>query len=306
MKSARAYRSLLPEEKDFLSATAQEVAMLVAEAKAMGCFRERLSAYTAKWRAFQDVLKAERAGKWQPSMGTQETIWLQTGPGLFVLEPYLLLAIIHDNVLPNCPSVGKGILPVELADKMWSDLVTGADNEDTAPRDPDATYRPRWRISRAKIESNLRDVKADIANWQPDPDYMTYLDRFGRAAGSDAKALPPLAQMDEVTADTQTVSEVVGALNDGSPEVSGGKNAVVGSTVIINNNQGQLAFSAFGNASAQKQSVSDKNRNHIEGSWNVVMKHILSWFGILIASLGVLLAGYLGFPTNGGRAEGVQ
>jgi hypothetical protein len=87
-----------------------------------------------------------------------EAPWLvESGYGIRVyLTAYALLAVIHDNVLPNCPSIAKEVLPKELANKIWRDLITGANEEHS--------IGSRWVIPTGKIEGFFQDVKADIEN----------------------------------------------------------------------------------------------------------------------------------------------
>ena len=128
MKTASAYKALCQEEKLFLQDTAQKVAMLVAKPpKTMDYFRKQLTKFADKWTVYKTAKEAERKGKWQPSMGIPSNplwaIWPRnTGTSCFpnfgdiprVLGGYSLLAVIHNNVLSNCPAIAKGILPKEL------------------------------------------------------------------------------------------------------------------------------------------------------------------------------------------------
>ena len=176
MKTASAYKSLCQEEKQFLSDMAEEVAMLVAKPEKRHHFCENLIEFREKWEAYKTAYDARRKGKWQPSMGTPDdplaTIWprsdgrpLSGGAFRFpycggairgVLGAYALLAVIHDKVLPNCPTITTGTLPKELADEIWRDLVTGANNEDQL------IGTPKWVIPTGKIEAFLRNVNDDI------------------------------------------------------------------------------------------------------------------------------------------------
>lgn len=176
MDTASAYKALCQEDKLFLLDTAQKVAMLVDKSqKRMDYFRKQLREFGEKWGAWKTAFDAERKGKWKPSMGKPdnplETIWPSSaGAGCFpfcggdirpVLGGYALLAVINDNVLPRCPSIAKSILPTELGNKIWRDLITGANEEDRLII-PDATYSPRRVIPVLKIENFLRDVETDI------------------------------------------------------------------------------------------------------------------------------------------------
>ena len=150
MKTASAYKSLCQEEKQFLSDMAEEVAMLVAKPEKRNYFCKNLKEFGEKWEAYETAYDARRKGEWQPSMGMPDdplaTIWprsdgrpLSAGAFRFpycggairgVLGAYALLAVIHDKVLPNCPPITRETLPKELADEIWRDLVTGANEED--------------------------------------------------------------------------------------------------------------------------------------------------------------------------------
>lgn len=168
MKTASAYKALCQEEKLFLQDTAQKVAMLVAKPpKTMDYFRKQLTKFADKWTVYETAKEAERKGKWQPSMGRPSNplwaIWPRnTGTNCFpdfgdiprVLGGYALLAVIHDNVLTHCPSTATGILSKELVNKIWRDLVTGANVEDS--------ISSRWVIPTLIIEHFLRDVKTDV------------------------------------------------------------------------------------------------------------------------------------------------
>jgi hypothetical protein len=175
VNAANAYKALCQEDKSFLSDTAQKVAMLVDKSKKMNYFRKEVREFGGKWEAYKTYSGASRKGKWQPSMkkprNPLETIWPQSaGPGRFpffggdiriVLGAYTFLAVIHDKILLNRPSIAKGILPKDLVNKIWRDLITGANLEDSAII-PDTTYYPKRVIPVDKIESFLRDVTADI------------------------------------------------------------------------------------------------------------------------------------------------
>jgi hypothetical protein len=73
---------------------------------------------------------------------------------------FLPLAVIHDKLLSKTP-IAAEILPQKLANKIWRDLVTGA-NEEHSVIIPGATYKPRRVIPTGIIERFLRNVKADI------------------------------------------------------------------------------------------------------------------------------------------------
>lgn len=170
MKTASAYKSLQQDEKQFLSDIAEKLALLVAKPEKRNYFCKNLIEFREKWEAYKIAYDARRKGKWQPSMGKPynplETIWLRfAGEGWFpfcggdichVLGAYAILAVIHDNVLPKCHSIATGILPEELARKIWRDLVTGAHVEHGI------MGTPRWVIPTSKIEKFLRNVNDDI------------------------------------------------------------------------------------------------------------------------------------------------
>lgn len=177
MQTARAYKSLCPVDKQFLSDTAKEVAVLVKAAKKMRHVREQVREFGERWKAYKMAQDADLKGEWQRSMGRPDNpldgIWPRSAaPGQFpsfggdagARAPYALLAIIHDKMLPKCPAVAKGILPKKLVDEIWRALVTGANLENTAPTSPDATNRPRRAIPTTKIKALLREVKADNDN----------------------------------------------------------------------------------------------------------------------------------------------
>lgn len=169
MKAASAYKALCQEDKLFLQDTAQKVAMLVAKPpKTMDYFRKQLTEFADKWTAYETAKEAERKGKWQPSMGRPSNplwaIWPRNaGASCFpdfgdippVLGGYALLAIIHDKVLPRCPSIATEILPKELVNKIWRDIVTGANEEHSSSRRV---------IPVLKIENFLGGVEVDIEN----------------------------------------------------------------------------------------------------------------------------------------------
>jgi len=181
VKTASAYKSLCQDDKRFLLGTAQEVDMLVAKPKKMDYFRKQLRDYGEKWKACKDVYDADRKGKWQPSMGKPgkpfmfEAPWVKERGEPFTLNfgprcgdiqgergAYAFLAVIHDRVLPNCPSIAKGILPEQLASKIWRNLVTGATLETPFPNlHGDGTYYPRSKMP-GGINGWLQDVKVDI------------------------------------------------------------------------------------------------------------------------------------------------
>jgi hypothetical protein len=152
--------------------------MLVDKPKKIDYFRKQIKEFGEKWKTWKTAYEAERKGKWQPSMGKTdnplETIWTRSaGEGRFpfyggdirpVLGAYALLAVIHDKVLPNCPSIAKEVFPEQLVSKIWHNLVTGATLEHRIVI-PDATYYPRRVIPILLIENFLRDVTADIESY---------------------------------------------------------------------------------------------------------------------------------------------
>ncbi len=145
--------------------------MLVDKPRTMDYFCEQIREYGEEWKVRKTTYDAERKGKWIPSMGKQgnpfllEAPWLvASGYGIRVyLTAYALLAVIHDKVLPHCSSIAKGILPKELVNKIWHNLVTGSTLEDRAII-PDATYYPRTIINPLMIENYLGGVEVDIEN----------------------------------------------------------------------------------------------------------------------------------------------
>jgi hypothetical protein len=181
MRTTSAYKALLDEEKNFLRRIAEEVAMLVATPKKMNYFQKQLTEFAEKWENFRDAYKAHCKGKWQPSMGQPSnplgTIWpyiygLGRGKDFlerhelsgheipicgrdvrWILGDYALLAVIHDNVLPRCPSITTEILPKDLAKTIWRNLITGVDVEGTIG----AVIQRK-----DKIESFLNSVKSDV------------------------------------------------------------------------------------------------------------------------------------------------
>ncbi|MGA2679221.1 MAG: hypothetical protein ABSF37_07970 [Sedimentisphaerales bacterium] len=178
MKTSSAYKTLGDKDKQFLSDIAKQVAMLVAEPQKMGYFRKQLSEFADKWTAYEATKGAERKGKWQPSMGRPSNplwaIWPRNaGASSFpdfgdippVLGGYAILAAIHDNVLPHCPLIAKGIMPKELFNKIWRDLVTGANEECRAL--PIITPDKIMVIPITKVENFLQNVTDDIKSHFP-------------------------------------------------------------------------------------------------------------------------------------------
>lgn len=156
MKKASAYKLLKPQEKQFLSDIAKDVAMLVSKPEKMDCFREQLTEFSNQWKAYKRAYEADRKGKWQPWMGKPSnplgTIWPiiygngWRNPASFSYNPrnlmqwfpcvgdvrtilgaYALLAVIQDKVLPHCPLLAKDIFPKELTQEIWRNLLTGVD-----------------------------------------------------------------------------------------------------------------------------------------------------------------------------------
>ncbi len=169
MKTTSAYKSLCPDERQSLSDAAKDVAMLVGTAETMDYFRKQLREFAGKWEAYKTADDANRKGEWQASMGKPgnpiDAIWPRFTGGMRlpsyssvspVLGAYALLAVIHDEVLPNCPPITTGVLPKELASRIWRDLVTGANVEGSL------TGTPKRVIPTTKIESFLWHVKGDI------------------------------------------------------------------------------------------------------------------------------------------------
>jgi len=169
VRTVSAFKALWDGDKQFLSAIAKEVAILVAVSENMNYFRKQLTEFADKWGAYKTAYEADRKRKWQPSMGKPdnplETIWPRSaGAGRFpycggdipsVLGGYALLAVIHDNILPHCPPIAKDVLPKKLSQEMWRNLVTGIDIEHQLGQ-------PKSIIRRHVIASFLIDVRADI------------------------------------------------------------------------------------------------------------------------------------------------
>ena len=187
MKTVNLYKSLTDQEKQFLSDIAKDVAMLVSEPEKMSYFREQLTEFGNQWRAYKKASEADRKGRWQASMGKPSnplgTIWpIVYGDGWIntanfsydpknlaqwfpcrrdvrtILGAYALLAVIQDNVLPNCPSLAKDVFPKELTQEIWRNLLIGVDVEGSLGF-------KKWAVwaRKDKIKNFFNSVKKDIA-----------------------------------------------------------------------------------------------------------------------------------------------
>jgi hypothetical protein len=156
------HKSLGQDDKQLLTDTAEKAALIVADPNRKNYFCKQLEEFREKWKT------ETTAAPNNPPLGT---IWPRSAvPSHFpqydgdirhvlVLSAYALLAVIHDNVLPNRPAIAKGILPEEIVSRIWHDLVTSASR--AATMIPDATRESR----RASfIATMLRTVKADMDN----------------------------------------------------------------------------------------------------------------------------------------------
>ncbi len=199
MRTASVYKALRDEDKQFLSAIAKEVAMLADVSNNRNYFQKQLTEFSDKWNAYKTAHEADRKRKWQPSMrkpnNPLETIWpliygsswrdgiKKSFPekGKIDLRPYhprkdikrvlgayALLAVIHDNILPQCPPIAKDVLPKKLSQEIWRNLITGIDLEaQTFSPGDEVIQRPRCVIRRDLIASFLIDVRADIGQDAP-------------------------------------------------------------------------------------------------------------------------------------------
>ena len=185
---ARDWRShLQPSEEQFLVRTAQEIAVLVQNQMKMRRFRTRLTEFAEKWTAYRTAYEAERAGKWQPEMGTPEnplgTIWpfvyVDQRPGCFprypndapeILGDYTLLGVIHDQVPAQCERINDGCLPHDLEEIIWVNLVTGRCEESRGiDTRPGVLTAPKSTIPQARILQCRDRVKADLAQADEKP-----------------------------------------------------------------------------------------------------------------------------------------
>lgn len=164
MTTGSAYKSLHAEDKQFLYDIAKDIAMLVDESKKRVYFQKQLTEFADKWRAYKTAHEADLKGEWQPSMGIPGNpllmIWPRpAGVGRFPflgggLGAFALLAVIHDEVLTNCPSIAEDIFLKELSKKIWQNLVSGRLEEHSHGR----------VIPEGKIAGFLQKVKADIGS----------------------------------------------------------------------------------------------------------------------------------------------
>jgi len=195
MNTSEGYESLSEEEKRFLKNIAQDIAMQVstdgkhlAAAEKMRHFRGKQTAFAEKWEAHNTAREAFDKDKWLPSMGKPinplGAIWpyvygcrwedaiggrssaeghffLAVPKGMTLLGDYTLLGVIHDKVLPHCPCIAKGILPVKLVELIWQNLISGIDIE-SKTYTPGNGYSPSPLFRKDNIKRALDNVVADI------------------------------------------------------------------------------------------------------------------------------------------------
>ena len=183
MRTTSAYKSLSAEDKQFLSEIAKEVAMLVVTSEKMDCLQKQLTEFADKWKAYKTAYEADRRGKWLPSMGKPSnpmgTIWpivyrngwrvsekydpknlMQWYPCRdvrTVLGDYALLAVVHDKILPHCPSIAKEIFPKKLTQEIWRNLMTGIGEEGEVGK-PLIRHSKIWR----SLSNVNKDLKPEL------------------------------------------------------------------------------------------------------------------------------------------------
>ncbi len=171
----------------FLSAIGRRVEMWVADpknGKAMERFRSQLACFGEKWQAYRKARDAWKNGTWNGDMGEPANplgaIWHAYGTGWERPEPrgsglpsfpvyahdailpgaYVLLAVVHDMVVPGCARINDGRLPDGPAQEVRNNVLDDPQREGGLPATPGRV------ISEGQVKSALASVERDL---EPEP-----------------------------------------------------------------------------------------------------------------------------------------
>jgi hypothetical protein len=179
---------LQEDETSFLLASGRSVEMIVAgpkNSKAMEQFRSQLVWFWDRWQAYRKAHDAWKGGTWTGEMGEPPNplgaIWAwaygtgwerpeRQGAGRLPIPmsdyaatlpgDYVLLAVIHDMVLPDCPRINDGHLPDELTGEIRNNVL------DDPQREGGLSHAREHIISEGLVEGALKSVKQDLKSEQ--------------------------------------------------------------------------------------------------------------------------------------------